>query len=142
MTSTRLVKLMAIVAVLLFVGGTALSWRHGEIRKAQQALALAEKRKAEQDEARQHAGAKEAEARRQAGAAAAHRANPADARRQEAMRLNEKRRRAMEANQPIGQDKRRIPELCSQQYRRPDCEPSTSRWRATRNAFAGVLVFA
>lgn len=152
-TSNRLIKLMAVVAVLLFAAGMALSYRNGEIRKEQQAQELAEKRKAEQDEARQRAEAREADARREAekvkaeaaerrfavesqhaaaraaaesrsreaAAASAHRASLAEAQRQEAMRLNEERRRAMEARQRVEQDKRRIRELCYQQYRRPDC---------------------
>lgn len=153
LTSNRLVKLMAVVAVLLFAGGMTLSWRNGEIRKEQQAQELAEKRKAEQEEARQRAEAKEAQERRQAeklkaeaaerrfavesqyaaaraaaesrsreaAAVSAQRASLSEAQRQEAMRLNEERRRAMEARQQVEQDKRRIRELCYQQYRRPDC---------------------
>lgn len=152
-TSNRLIRLMAVVAVLLVAGGMALSYRNGEIRKQQQAQELADKRKAEQEEARQRAEAKEAEARREAeklkaeaaerrfavesqyaaaraaaesrsreaAAASAHRASLAEAQRQETMRLNEERRRAMEARQRVEEDKRRIRELCYQQYRRPDC---------------------
>lgn len=60
-------------------------------------------------------------ARQDAGAAQMQRTAIAETQREEAARLAEDRRNAQEAQRRTESDKRRIRELCLQQYRRPDC---------------------